>query len=451
MVKFFLFHRPLFLVSFLWLPRKRSCEKMDTFYTLLSLYLLLGTGFLCNAALKGHLERLGLQRTPEGHVDILTELPSPVEFFEKYVTPGRPAVFKGAAKKMPAFKKWDDEYLRTNFADLKFDVEEGKKENRSLRTFVFTMKEFVDKYKTEDVYMVHSIQKEMRGDVTLLPTLTCGGYVNLLQDIVMWFSSGGTKSVLHADNVDNINCLFSGEKELYMVDKNHQEHIDIDEPNGGYSKVNPDAVDLDKYPGIASAPWWEAKMEAGDCLFIPLSWFHQVRSYNRNIAVNVWFTHPLKINESDCDGKDWKDNYIPLKNYKLKSNDGARQLLALEVKAKGKISKKNFSKFLMNALQGQRSEIKEVTNLADKNNDNYITMEDIDALTEKDLKKIRQMMPMGADIEEEGDEEENSDGEEAEEGAEEDKQEQPDDGFPEDEEEAIEEGVDKKSNTHTEL
>ena len=53
----------------------------------------------------------------------------------------------------------------------------------------------------------------------MLPTLTCGGYVNLLQDIVMWFSSGGTKSVLHADNVDNINCLFSGEKELYMVDK----------------------------------------------------------------------------------------------------------------------------------------------------------------------------------------------------------------------------------------
>ena len=53
----------------------------------------------------------------------------------------------------------------------------------------------------------------------MLPVLSCGGYVNLLQDIVMWFSSGGTKSVLHSDNVDNINCLFSGEKELYMVDK----------------------------------------------------------------------------------------------------------------------------------------------------------------------------------------------------------------------------------------
>ena len=35
----------------------------------------------------------------------------------------------------------------------------------------------------------------------------------------MWFSSGGTKSVLHTDSVDNLNCLFSGSKELYMVDK----------------------------------------------------------------------------------------------------------------------------------------------------------------------------------------------------------------------------------------
>ena len=61
----------------------------------------------------------------------------------------------------------------------------------------------------------------------MLPTISCGGYVNLLQDIVMWFSSGGTSSVLHSDNVDNINCLFSGEKELYMVDKVNYIHIII--------------------------------------------------------------------------------------------------------------------------------------------------------------------------------------------------------------------------------
>lgn len=36
----------------------------------------------------------------------------------------------------------------------------------------------------------------------------------------MWFSGGGTKSVLHFDSAENFNCLFSGEKTLYLIDPN---------------------------------------------------------------------------------------------------------------------------------------------------------------------------------------------------------------------------------------
>ena len=34
----------------------------------------------------------------------------------------------------------------------------------------------------------------------------------------MWFSSGGTKSVVHTDSVDNFNCLYRGDKTFVMVD-----------------------------------------------------------------------------------------------------------------------------------------------------------------------------------------------------------------------------------------
>lgn len=53
----------------------------------------------------------------------------------------------------------------------------------------------------------------------LLKSLYCGGFTDVLQDAVMWFSSGGTKSVFHFDAVENINCLFSGSKQFVMVDK----------------------------------------------------------------------------------------------------------------------------------------------------------------------------------------------------------------------------------------
>lgn len=34
---------------------------------------------------------------------------------------------------------------------------------------------------------------------------------------VTWMSSGGTKSVLHQDDLDNINCLFRGSKDLLLI------------------------------------------------------------------------------------------------------------------------------------------------------------------------------------------------------------------------------------------
>jgi len=56
-------------------------------------------------------------------------------------------------------------------------------------------------------------------EYTLMTSLHCGGFTDVLQDAVMWFSSGGTKSVLHFDAVENINCLFSGSKKFIMIDK----------------------------------------------------------------------------------------------------------------------------------------------------------------------------------------------------------------------------------------
>ena len=49
--------------------------------------------------------------------------------------------------------------------------------------------------------------------------ILCGGFEQLLQGALVWFSSGGTKSVLHNDGPDNINCIFDGTKEMILFDK----------------------------------------------------------------------------------------------------------------------------------------------------------------------------------------------------------------------------------------
>ena len=53
----------------------------------------------------------------------------------------------------------------------------------------------------------------------MLPSsVQCGGLQRLLLDVVLWFSSGGTLSVLHYDEMDNLNCVLDGHKQLFLVD-----------------------------------------------------------------------------------------------------------------------------------------------------------------------------------------------------------------------------------------
>lgn len=60
----------------------------------------------------GHLEPLGAHRPAEGHIDIVEGFVEPEIFYEEYVKPSKPVVFKNAALGIPAFSSWSDDYLR---------------------------------------------------------------------------------------------------------------------------------------------------------------------------------------------------------------------------------------------------------------------------------------------------------------------------------------------------
>ena len=42
---------------------------------------------------------------------------------------------------------------------------------------------------------------------------------------------------------------------------------------GGFSRINPEKVDLFKYPDVAKVPWAFVTLSAGDCIFLPKSKF----------------------------------------------------------------------------------------------------------------------------------------------------------------------------------
>lgn len=357
----------------------------------------------------GHLKPLGEQRESEGHIEVREDIPDPITFHKDYILASKPVVFKGAAKNIPAFHQWTDDYMKEKFGDLKCDVEEGKKENRSMHMWNWTYREFLEKYQKEDVYMVNSLRGKLLDDLRLFPCISCGGYSKVIQDVIMWFSSGGTKSVLHNDNIDNINCLFSGVKQLYMVDKKYEEFIDFDAAEGAYSLVDVDSVDLETYPGLSKAPWWRANMEAGDCLFIPTQWFHQVRSHTnnkRNMAVNIWFYHLPKINKTDCENNPDVGRFVKFNGeIGLGGDASIKFLLKLELQ-NGPLGFRPFKRGIKKHLGDNFTEapFKKAFKLLDKNGDKLITIDEVDALESSDLPVYRYLFPMAAsNMEEEED------------------------------------------------
>nr|XP_006813823.1 PREDICTED: uncharacterized protein LOC102806697 [Saccoglossus kowalevskii] len=202
----------------------------------------------------------------------LDGFPKPEEFYTKYVQPSIPVIFKDAARDYPAFKQWNDQFLMSlpETSKERVFIERAKKEIRSKSGFESTFEQFLKTYNNTDIYMVATVPKYLRKYIPLPDPLRCNTLIDELVDTVMWFSSGGTKSVLHNDDVDNINCLYRGRKELLFID---------------FLKYR-------KTQMLHNAHEVENKALES----FPL--FHQVNSFDANLAVNVWFNHRPKLDVS---------------------------------------------------------------------------------------------------------------------------------------------------------
>jgi hypothetical protein len=81
--------------------------------------------------------------------------------------------------------------------DEEIQVEWAKKETRKAKTGFERLGPFLEQYQEQDVYSVGFIPEPMQADFLLPSFMNCGGLNKRLAFTSMWFSSGGTKSVVH--------------------------------------------------------------------------------------------------------------------------------------------------------------------------------------------------------------------------------------------------------------
>ena len=95
-------------------------------------------------------------------------------------------------------------------------MELRKKEDRIGDPFDWTMEEFITKYKDPNrYYMVNNLPWQLRSECKA-GILSHRMLINEIE-FLFWMSSGGTSSVLHTDDYENINCVLEGSKVFTMI------------------------------------------------------------------------------------------------------------------------------------------------------------------------------------------------------------------------------------------
>lgn len=122
--------------------------------------------------------------------------------------------------------------------------------------------------------------------------------LDLLPDVTprLWVGNAVVTRT-HYDLNDNIACVVAGRRRFSLFPPEQLPNLypgPYERTIGGVpvSMVDPDAPDLTRYPRFAEAQKARIDVEvgAGDALYIPYGWWHQVRSLTPfNVLVNYWW------------------------------------------------------------------------------------------------------------------------------------------------------------------
>ncbi|KAL8607664.1 hypothetical protein ACOMHN_039338 [Nucella lapillus] len=360
---------------------------------------------------EGHLRPLGWQRRPDGKVKEVEEMPNTREFYNEYVQPSKPIVFRAGIKDAPALTKWEnDTYLITTYGKVNVSVTVKvmrRKDEVQTAPHVMKFKKFLYDYMYEDWYMASTVPLAMMPELPLPKCVRCGTLSQYLQEAELWMSSGGTSSRLHAHDDHNLHCVLFGRRDFILMDgrygHNFNFQTDFEGSMGGHSKLDMEMVNAFKYKNIRMTPWTYSTLYAGDCILVPAGYLHQVRSYGRSLSLTVLFSPIPEFSDDGC--KLMEEEFLPLSDaiFTWTFVDGQRQLtkwqmdgedlrhlLLVQMGTRRSLSYTQFLHFYdkVMSITKERPAGEDVFSMLTSHDSTALTRSEVTSLSKEDLDKV---------------------------------------------------------------
>jgi len=250
----------------------------------------------------------GLWKTRgRAEVDRLTGL-SGADFFRWYYAHNRPVVLLDAMHDWPALDRWSPDYLGARCGNPLVEVMTGRAADSQyeLNSERHKTKMPLDQFlhwirtagETNDFYMVANNRSFDSGNLRLLleDIRLFDGILdpsNVAARLFFWFGPAGTVTPLHHDVMNVLLAQVVGRKLVTLI-PSFETHL-VYNRVGVYSEVDVEAPDYSRYPLFRDVSRHQVLLQPGEALFIPVGWWHHVRSLD--VSISVSFTNFLAPNE----------------------------------------------------------------------------------------------------------------------------------------------------------
>jgi predicted 2-oxoglutarate/Fe(II)-dependent dioxygenase YbiX len=229
-------------------------------------------------------------------VDEYSSLPAD-DFFDRYFSANRPVALRGAFSSSEAVARWSPEYFARNYGHVPIAITAERKTagdyetqfRQTVRTVLFS--EFVERLDNEtgnDFYLVarnNFFENPQLGhlrDHLAPPARIINDHDRSPGSAKLWIGPEGTVTPLHFDEHSILFAQLYGTKHFKLIPSFDYPFLYVRDRY--YSEIDPESVDADRHPRFARACIMDVILGPGDGLFLPVGWWHWVRSLSTSIS-----------------------------------------------------------------------------------------------------------------------------------------------------------------------